>query len=151
MDTRFSVAVHALILISESDIPLTSGQIASSAGVNPSYIRRVLTLLRNAGIISAHRGVRGFAMNTDKDSLTLLQIHKAVTDGNLPLFDIHQNPNDQCVVGRHIQPVLSNMFQDLKLELSLKMQKITLRDCINGIIKCEKNARVASVTEASVI
>ena len=62
MDTRFSVAVHALILIAESDVPLTSEQIAASAGVNPSYIRKVLTLLRNTGIISAHRGIRGFAI-----------------------------------------------------------------------------------------
>ncbi len=57
MDTRFSVAVHALILIAEADVPLTSEQIAGSAGVNPSYVRRVLASLRNAGILSAHRGV----------------------------------------------------------------------------------------------
>ena len=40
MDTRFSVAVHSLILIAKSDIPLTSEQIAASAGVNPSYVRK---------------------------------------------------------------------------------------------------------------
>ena len=62
MDTRFSVAVHSLILIAKSDIPLTSEQIAASAGVNPSYVRKILTSLRNAGIISAHRGIRGFRM-----------------------------------------------------------------------------------------
>ncbi len=78
-------------------------------------------------------------MNADKDSLTLLQIYTAVTDGNLSLFDIHKNPNDRCIVGRHIQPVLGNMFRDLEYELSLKMQKITLRDCIDEIIKCEEN------------
>ena len=62
MDTRFSVAVHSLILIAKSDIPLTSEQIAASAGVNPSYVRKILTSLRNAGIISAHRGIRGIRM-----------------------------------------------------------------------------------------
>lgn len=138
MDTRFSVAVHSLILIAESDIPLTSEQIAASAGVNPSYIRKVLTSLRNAGIISARRGVRGFTLNTDKESLTLLQIYKAVSGGALSLFDIHQNPNDKCIVGRHIKPVLGNMFQDLEHELSLKMEKKTLNDCIKEIIKREK-------------
>lgn len=138
MDTRFSVAVHALILIAESDVPLTSEQIAASAGVNPSYIRKVLTLLRNTGIISAHRGIRGFALNTDKESLSLLQIYRAVSDGNLSLFDIHQNPNDRCIVGRHIKPMLSNIFRDLENELSLKMQEKTLKDCINEIIKREK-------------
>ena len=95
-------------------------------------------MLRNTGIISAHRGIRGFALNTDKESLSLLQIYRAVSDGNLSLFDIHQNPNDRCIVGRHIKPVLSNIFRDLENELSLKMQEKTLKDCINEIIKREK-------------
>ena len=92
MDTRFSVAVHSLILIAKSDIPLTSEQIAASAGVNPSYVRKILTSLRNAGIISAHRGIRGFRMNSDADTLSLLQIYQEVCEQNLTLFDIHQNP-----------------------------------------------------------
>ena len=95
MDTRFSVAVHSLILIAKSDIPLTSEQIAASAGVNPSYVRKILTSLRNAGIISAHRGIRGFRMNSDADTLSLLQIYQEVCEQNL--FDIHQNPNDQLL------------------------------------------------------
>ena len=68
----------------------------------------------------------------------MLQIYRAVSDGNLSLFDIHQNPNDRCIVGRHIKPVLSNIFRDLENELSLKMQEKTLKDCINEIIKREK-------------
>ena len=47
MDTRFSVAVHSLILIAKSDIPLTSEQNAASPGLNPSYVRKILTSLRN--------------------------------------------------------------------------------------------------------
>lgn len=70
--------------------------------------------------------------------MSLLQIYRAVSDGNLSLFDIHQNPNDRCIVGRHIKPVLSNIFRDLENELSLKMQEKTLKDCINEIIKREK-------------
>nr|WP_295269947.1 Rrf2 family transcriptional regulator [uncultured Blautia sp.] len=140
MDTRFSVAVHALILIAKSDISLTSEQIAASVGVNPSYVRKVLASLRNAGIISAHRGVRGFKMNSDVDTLSLFQIYTASCEGNLSLFDIHQNPNDQCIVGRHIKPVLGGMFRDLENELSQKMQKKTLGDCIDEILKREQKS-----------
>lgn len=138
MDTRFSVAVHSLILIAESEAVLTSEQIAASAGVNPSYIRKVLASLRKAGIISAHRGIRGFALSADKKSLSLFQIYRAVSDGDLSLFDIHQNPNDRCIIGRNIKPILGDMFRDLENELSKKMQEITLEDCINGIAKREK-------------
>lgn len=140
MDTRFSVAVHSLILIAKSDNPLTSEQISASAGVNPSYVRKVLTSLKNAGIISAHRGIRGFKMNCEADTLSLFQIYTASCTGKLSLFDIHRNPNDQCIVGRHIQPVLEGMFQGLENELSLKMQDKTLKDCIDEILEREQKS-----------
>ena len=140
MDTRFSVAVHSLILIAKSDIPLSSEQIAASAGVNPSYVRKILTSLRNAGIISAHRGIRGFRMNSDADTLSLLQIYQEVCEQNLTLFDIHQNPNDQCIVGRHIQQVLGDMFKTLEQEMAMKMQEQTLGDCIDAILMREQKS-----------
>ena len=41
MDTRFSSAIHTLILISEAESPMTSEQIAVSVGTNASYIRKI--------------------------------------------------------------------------------------------------------------
>ena len=48
MDTRFSAAIHGLILIAGADKPLTSEQIAAGVGTNPSYIRRLTGLLKQA-------------------------------------------------------------------------------------------------------
>ena len=45
MDTKFSVAVHVLILISEASTPLNSDQMAGSVGTNASYVRKILALL----------------------------------------------------------------------------------------------------------
>lgn len=59
MDTKFSVAVHVLILISESPTPMNSDQMAGSVGTNASYIRKILALLKKEGIVDVHRGVRG--------------------------------------------------------------------------------------------
>ena len=36
MDTRFSSAIHTLILISEAETPMTSEEIAKSVGTNAS-------------------------------------------------------------------------------------------------------------------
>ena len=49
-DTRFSSAVHLLILVSEAESPMSSAQIAESIGTNPSWVRRLATSLREAGI-----------------------------------------------------------------------------------------------------
>ncbi|MGN1069303.1 MAG: RrF2 family transcriptional regulator [Candidatus Fimadaptatus sp.] len=134
MDTKFSVAVHALILISESPTPMASEQIAGSAGTNASYIRKILALLKKAGIVDGHRGVCGYRLTVAPEELTLLAIYRAVMEEtDVHLLDMHLNPNDRCVVGRHIRPVLSGMFADIEGAFADSLAGRTLADCILGI------------------
>ena len=136
MDNKFSSAVHTLILIAESDKPLTSEDIAGSVGTNASYIRKIIVLLKKKDIIESHRGVSGFALKPKSENLTLLQIYQAVNGTERPcLFDLHQNPNDKCIVGRHIKPVLNGMFAEMEDTFAQSLAKKTLADCIGGIRK----------------
>ena len=50
-------------------------------------------------------------------------------------MDVHQNPNDQCVVGRHIRPVLIGMFEDMEEVFARSLENKTLADCIDDIRK----------------
>lgn len=134
MDTRFSAAVHALVLISESPVPITSDQIAGSVGTNASYIRKILALLKKAGIVNGHRGISGYRLTAPPDRISLLQIYQAVTEEpQIHLLDIHQNPSDQCIVGRHIRPVLTGMFADMEEAFARSLADKSLADCIAGI------------------
>lgn len=134
MDTKFSVAVHVLILVAESSEPMNSEQMAESVGTNASYIRKILSLLKKADIVDGHRGISGYSLAVSPDNLTLLQIYRAVTDGEkIHLLDIHQNANDKCIVGRHIKPVLTEMFADLEDSFALSLKSKTLADCIADI------------------
>lgn len=134
MDNKFSSAVHTLILIAESDKPLTSEDIAISVGTNASYIRKIIGLLKKKDIVDSHRGIRGFALKLKSEDLTLLQIYQAVNETERPcLFDLHQNPNDKCVVGRHIKPVLTGMFAEMENAFAQALSKKTLANCIEEI------------------
>ena len=134
MDTKFSVAVHVLILISEAPNPLNSDQIAGSVGTNASYIRKILSLLKKSGMIDSHRGVSGYVLTTTPDQITLLGIYQAVMDEpQIHLLDIHQNPNDQCVVGRHIRPMLTGMFEGIEEAFAQELSRKTLADCTRAI------------------
>ena len=136
MDTKFSVAVHVLILISESPPPINSDQMALSVGTNASYVRKILALLKKAGIVDGHRGISGCTLLFTPEQLTLLQIYQAVMEEPPPhLLDIHQNPSDRCIVGRHIRPVLSGMFADVEDAFARALAEKTLADCIAGIRK----------------
>lgn len=136
MDTKFSVAVHALILISESPTPLNSDQMAGSVGTNASYIRKILALLKKAEIVDGHRGISGYSLTVAPEQLTLLQVYQAVMgDPSTHLLDIHQNPSDKCIVGRYIRPVLTDMFADIERAFSHSLAEKTLADCIADMRK----------------
>ena len=134
MDMKFSVAVHVLILVSESPTPINSDQMAMSVGTNASYVRKILSLLKKAGIVDGHRGISGYTLMITPEQLTLLQIYQAVMEEPKPhLLDIHQNPSDRCIVGHYIRPVLSGMFAGLEDAFANALAEKTLADCIAGI------------------
>ena len=136
MDTKFSVAVHVLILISESPTPLNSEQMAESVGTNASYIRKILALLKKAEIVDGHRGISGYSLTIPTEQLTLLQIYQAVTEEpKIHLLDIHETSRVQCIVGRHIRPVLTDMFADIEQAFARSLADKTLADCIADIRK----------------
>ena len=136
MDTKFSVAIHVLILVSESPVPINSDQMAESVGTNASYIRKILALLKKAEIVDGHRGISGYSLTVAPHQLTLLRIYQAVTDEReIHLLDIHQNPNDQCIVGHHIKPVLTDMFAYIEADFARSLAGKTLADCIADIRK----------------
>lgn len=131
MDTKFSTAIHLLILVSEADSPLSSEQIARSVGTNASYIRKVATRLSRAGIIESHRGVPGFSLIESPRDIALLDVYRAVEETEaVHVFDIHQNPSDACIVGRNIRPVLHGMFREVEQTVEGKLADTTLADCI---------------------
>ncbi len=131
MDTKFSVAVHVLMLISESPKPMNSNQMAGSVGTNPSYIRKIIGLLKKSNLVNCYKGYR---LKVSPNDISLLSIYQAVNgDNKVHIFDIHQNSSDKCIVGKHIKPILSEMFEKMENEFSLLLKAKTLKDCMNAI------------------
>lgn len=134
MDIKFSSAIHTLILIAESETPVNSEQIATSVGTNASYIRKLTTRLRKAGMIEGRRGISGFKLIKKPEDISLLDIYDTVMETeSLHLFDIHQNSNDTCIVGHNIRPVLNGMFRNMEERVENELKSITLADCINNM------------------
>ena len=131
MDTRFSSAIHILIMIAGSERPLTSDVIAKSVGANPSYIRKVTGLMKKKGILDSRQGIHGFSLLIPPEKLSLYAIYRAINESDeVHVFDLHQNPNDECVVGRHIRPVLSETFREVEEKAELQLKQTTLADCM---------------------
>lgn len=131
MDTRFSSAIHTLIMIAGAEMPMTSEQIAESVGTNASYIRKITGLLKKQGIIDSRQGISGFTLLVKPEELSLMRIYQAIAETDqVHVFDLHQNPNDECIVGRNIQPVLSDVFRGIEEKAEQELNKTTLEDCM---------------------
>lgn len=131
MDTRFSSAIHTLIMIAGSEEPITSERIAESVGTNASYIRKVIGLLKKKGIIESRQGISGFTLLVAPEDLTLLRVYQAIAESEqVHVFDLHQNPNDECIVGQHIRPVLTDVFREIEEKAELELKNTTLADCM---------------------
>ncbi|MBD5423966.1 MAG: Rrf2 family transcriptional regulator [Allobaculum sp.] len=136
IDTRFSSALHFLILVSESQKPMSSAQIATSLGTNPSYVRKLAGYLKKADLIESHQGIPGFSLKKPASEITFWEIMKATMDTDtFHLFEIHKNPNDACIVGAHIRPVLSNIFAQLDQSAQDLLDHQSLQNCIDQMRK----------------
>ena len=93
--------------------------------------------------MDGHKGISGYSLNVPSEKLTLLEIYQAVAEENrIHLLDIHHNPSDQCIVGHHIRPVLTDMFADIEDCFARTLSSKTLADCIASIrteIDAEQN------------
>ena len=105
--SRFTIAVHILTLIAQNkgnETKLTSDLMAGSVGVNPVIIRKTLSQLKKADLISVQRGSGGATLAKAPEEINLLQVFRAV-DSIGPsgkLFSFHDNPNPNCPIGANI-------------------------------------------------
>jgi Rrf2 family protein len=79
-NTRFSTGVHALVLLALEPAALqTSETIAGKLATNPVVIRRVFSLLRQAELVTSHKGPSGGSqLARSAKEITLKDIYRAL-------------------------------------------------------------------------
>lgn len=132
-DTKFSVAIHILIMLATSDKPLNSEDLAQSVGTNASYIRKIMALLKKSQIIASQRGKSGTKLLISPDRLTLLEIYEAVETDSPHIFQIHQNANPTCPVGRNIKPTVFPFLEDAEKQLRESLRNDSLQNVIDRL------------------
>jgi Rrf2 family protein len=134
-NSRFTIAIHILAMLAlNPDRPLSSDFVANSVNSNPVIIRRLFSLLAQAGLIETRTGAAGGALLLAQPAtLTLWQVYHLV-NRDTSLFALHPNvPNAACGVGRNIQPVLQDIFTDVEHALMQQLSSVTLRDVAERI------------------
>ncbi|AQX55540.1 Rrf2 family transcriptional regulator [Priestia flexa] len=127
ISSRFSMAVHTLTLIAVAPSECTGDFIAGSVNTNPVVVRRIMSMLKKAGLIDVRAGVGGASLLKEPSEITLLDVYKAVDvveDGQL--FNIHEKPNILCPVGRTIEDSLSAELKEAQAAMEKRLNETTI-------------------------
>ena len=125
--SRFTIAIHMLVIVAleGKENKVTSDFLASSVGVNPVIIRKTLSQLKKAELVTVARGTGGAEIIKNLEDISLLDIYQAVEclGKTGQLFSFHDHPNPNCPVGANIHVVLDEKLlkiqQAMEKELSL--------------------------------
>ncbi|MBP8252685.1 MAG: Rrf2 family transcriptional regulator [Herpetosiphon sp.] len=131
MNSQFAVAVHILALLEYAPAPsLSSNQIAASVNTNPVVIRRILGLLKEAGLVATVCGMDGgTCLARQASMISLYDVYCATVQK--PLWKMHTNPpNNDCPCGRTIQTALNTVFYETENAISHVLQKRNIADVV---------------------
>lgn len=126
-------------MIALSPYPINSVDIAKSVGTNPSYIRKIMRLLKDHKIIESHRGETEIQLLVDPAQLDLLTIYKIVEEDDPHIFQVHQNANAECPVGRNIVNVVFPFLDNAEKRLQHSLNHDTLADVIERLKQLERS------------
>ncbi|UXR73806.1 MULTISPECIES: Rrf2 family transcriptional regulator [unclassified Staphylococcus] len=140
ISSRFSIGIHILTLIETTKDEVASSEyIAGSVNANPAMIRKIMGMLKKAGLIDVRPGVAGAQLSKNLTDITLLDIYKAVDAvKDDELFNIHENPNPNCEVGRNIQATIEPIFHIAQNALEQVLENVTIDAIIKDVESREK-------------
>jgi Rrf2 family protein len=128
---RFALAVHLLTLLGESPEQLMdSRELSISPATNPAHVRRVLGLLRDAGLVHSQQGNHGgWNLALRAEEIDLGRVWRAVNDTD-PLLGLHV-PDPGCPTGRRVQQNLQEIDRRALHVFIEELEKSNVADMIS--------------------
>lgn len=139
ISSRFTIAIHMLACMDvfKDEYKITSDFLASSIQVNPVVIRKILSQLREAGLVQVKRGPGGAVIARPLDEITFYDVYRSLDciEENT-LFHFHENPNPSCPVGKNIHRILDDKLLRIQTAMEQELKSITLADMDSDLGKC---------------
>ena len=136
ISSRFTIALHIFACVDtfKEEYKVTSDFLATSINTNPVIVRKILSQLKNAGLINVARGTGGITFTRPPADITFLDVYEAIEPvENGDLFHFHEAPNPACPVGRNIHGLLDGKLLAIQSAMETEMKKYTIADIHNGM------------------
>lgn len=124
-NTRFATGVHAMVLLAAEPEGLqTSEDVAGKLSINPVVIRRVFSLLHQAGLLESQKGPHGGSkLARSAKAITLADIYQALDGGALFHTASFSGPHTA-----KLGSVLNRVFESVEGALREELGKTSLNE-----------------------
>ncbi len=136
ISSRFTIALHIFTCVDffKDERKVTSDFLSGSINTNPVIIRKILSQLKNAGLITVARGTGGIELTKDLSEITFYDVYEAIgAVENGDLFHFHESPNPECPVGRNIHALLDSKLKTIQSALEDELKRYTILDLRTGM------------------
>lgn len=128
LDTRLSSVLHLVLHMAEAGNPLTSETMAEMLGTNPVVVRRTMSGLRKARIVTSTKGHGGgWVLERALNEITLADIHAALGHPALLAFG-NRNDNPQCLVEQAVNARMAATMNEVQELVLQRLGAVTLAD-----------------------
>lgn len=126
-DARLVRVSHVLVHMAGQNGMASSEVIAQKLGTNPVVVRRMMGLLRNAGLVRSVAGPGGgWQLTQDIEKITLLAVHRALRSS---VFAIDTGMvTTECKVEHAAQEAIGGALEVANHALEQALANITLAD-----------------------
>jgi Rrf2 family transcriptional repressor of oqxAB len=125
---RFAMAVHALALLSQAEEGMPSDFMAGSINTHAVFLRRVLRLLAQAGLIVAQQGRKGgYRLCRPAASITLAEVYR-VMEPEGPIAPSPCEPSALCPVGSGMRAAFAVAVASARAGVEAALARHTVAD-----------------------
>lgn len=131
---RFAVAVHMLMILAahktgEPAHPMTSAEMAKSVNANPVVLRRVISSLAQAGVLTTRPGAHGGVWLARPPGAIGLDAVRQAVDGG-PVVCPRANVNSDCPVAVAALDVIDGVSKRVDGAVQASLASLTLADLV---------------------
>lgn len=125
-NSQLSDVLHVLLHMAEGDGPVTSDRLAAAMQTNPVVLRRLMTGLREAGLVASSKGHGGgWMLSCPLDRITLRDVHEALGAPRFVSLGFREDRPD-CLVALAVNEALGAAVRDAEALLLERLGAVTL-------------------------
>lgn len=127
MTGEFSLAVHALVYLHHKGTTLSSEALAENICTNPARVRKIMALLKRAGLLATKGGAEGgYSLVGDGGEITLRQVAEAVRVSFVSASWKSGSIDMECLVASGMGAALDGIYDELDAMCYQRLDTITI-------------------------